>query len=206
MNNYKAVPSFISPSVCGDFLEVSANVHSNSLLNTHWFGLKVSHASFRSNFFSQHLLQHRRKPLVHSSDLKDHRLLKLPSQSERSGAACLTLPRVGQFNMRCPAREQNSFSFTLNPHGCPRVHPQPSTCWWREIVSRYVCWPRWLWLKLHNTCPAIKRLLVCYPLPQQSTHQDVAVWHVSEFSGLKWKRRHYSAAWFEWLNWQEGNY
>lgn len=123
MNNYKAVPSFISPSVRGDFLEVSANVHSHSLLNAHWFGLKVSHASFRSNFFSQHLLQHRRKPLVHSSDLKDHGPLKVPSQSERSSAACLTRPRTGQFNMCCLACKQNSFCFTVNPHGCPKGSP-----------------------------------------------------------------------------------
>lgn len=118
MNNYKAVPSFISPSVRGDFLEVSANVHSDSLLNTHWFVLKVGHASFRS----QHLLQRRRKPLVHGSDLKDHRLLKLPSQSERRSAARLTLPRTGQFDMCCRllllACKRNSFSFALNPHGC----------------------------------------------------------------------------------------
>lgn len=95
----------------------------NSLLNTHRFSLKVSHASFRSNFFSQHLLQHRRKPLVHSSDLKDHRLLKLPSQSERSSAACLTLPRTGQFKVRCLACKRNSFSFTLNPHRRPKGSP-----------------------------------------------------------------------------------
>lgn len=156
-------------------------------------------------FFSQHLLQHRRKPLVHSSDLKDHRLLKLLPQSEHSSAASLTLPRTGQFNMRCLACKQNSFSFTLNPHGCPKGSPTAQHLLMERDSKPLRLLVQVAAIQVTQHLPCDQKVACLLPSSPAVHTSGCCCMTCERVLRMKWKRRHYSVAWFEWLNWQ-GNY